>query len=313
MLEMVRLSGWGVEGTVTDSLTGAPVDAVLWIDGFFPNYTDPSLGDFHKYLLPGPHYVTVTANGYRTKESIFFNVPQQGAALLNMLLAPDSGSFAHRIGSCRIPGGNPADEGYTPGALVGPDSIAYSIGKSGWVVLDMGDSVVTGDGIDLIVYEAGIGDEGFTCFAGSSMDGPWTMLGEGSGTTGFDLGTLNAIRYLKIVDDGDDTAGVPDAGYDLDAVVSLHAPGPWLIADNSLTQPRLRIYPNPGYGLYTIEGSDLSGGILSVSDISGRLVHREILTGEPVHLDLTSLTPGIYRCTLQTSACISSSLLIKLK
>jgi hypothetical protein len=313
MVEMVRLSGWGVEGTVTDSLTGMPVDAALWIDGFFPNYTDPALGDFHKYLVPGPHYVTVTANGYRTQESIFFNVPQQGAASLNILLSPDSGSFVHRVGSCRIPGGNPSDEGYTPGALLRPDSIAYSIGKSGWIVLDMGDTVVTGDGFDLMVYEAGTGAEGFICFAGSSTDGPWTMLGTGSGTTGFDLGTLNDIRYLKIVDDGDDTASVPDAGYDLDAIVSLHAPGPWLVADNRLSPPRIRIYPNPGYGLFTIDGGDLSGGTLSVSDISGRIIHSESVTSFPFSLDLTRFVPGLYRCTVQNSTIIISTLLVKLK
>jgi hypothetical protein len=312
MIEMIRMSGWGAEGMVTDSLTGQPVDAAIWIDNFFPCYSDPALGDFHKYVLPGPHTGTVTANGYLKKENIFFNVPQQGAAVLTILLTPDSGSYASRVASCRIPGGNPADEGYTPGCLLRPDSIAYSIGKSGWIVLDMGDTVVTGDGNDLMVYEAGMTDEGFHCFAGNNEDGPWEPLGDGSGTTGFDLGSLNDIRYIRIVDDGDDTAGVSDAGYDLDAIVSLHSPGPWLMADHRTPPPGLTIWPNPGPGLFRIHGTNITGGMMTITDITGRIVARKNISFSTVQIDLTSLAPGIYRCTLQSGAVVVSASLVKL-
>lgn len=311
MIEMVRMSGWGVEGTVTDSLTGQPVDAAIWIDNFFPCNTDVSLGDFHKYVLPGPHTLTVTANGYLKKENIFFNVPQQGAAVLNVLLSPDSGSFAQRVAACRIPGGNPADEGYTPGSLFRPDSIAYSIGKSGWIVIDMGDTVVTGDGNDLMVYGSGAAAEGFHCFGSNGEDGPWIALGDGSGTTGFDLGSLNDIRYVRIVDDGDDTAGVPNAGFDLDAVASLHSPGPWLIADNRDSPPEFRIWPNPGSGLFRIDGNNIMGGIVAITDLTGRLIDRQTIYKCPCLVDITSMRSGIYLCTVQTEGGIKAASIVK--
>ena len=84
----------------------------------------------------------------------------------------------------------------------------------------MGDTLINGPGADLRVWESGGTPEGFTCYASISMDGPWKNLGQGTGTTSFDLATglLEKARYIKIIDDGDGSANAPDAGIDLDAV-----------------------------------------------------------------------------------------------
>ena len=229
MLEMIKRSGYGVEGMVTDSVTGDPVRATIWVDGFYPVNNDPQVGDYHKYILPGTHSIRVTANGYKTKSFLNAVVPDSGSVIRDFQLAPLQKYYGYRVISCQIPGNNPGDEAYTPGALGAPDNIAYSLGKSGWIILDLGDTLFNGAGNDIKVYEASGTAEGYSCFAGTSMDGPWVSLGTGMGTTSFDLalaagGVIGKARYLKILDDGDGQATGGDTGFDLDAVEMLTLP-----------------------------------------------------------------------------------------
>ena len=90
----------------------------------------------------------------------------------------------------------------------------------------MGDTVHDGPGDDLKVFEGGTPDEGFLCYAGTTMDGPWILLGDGNGTTSFDLSTgpVDKVRYFRIKDDNDGPPNGPDIGYDLDAVEMLTLP-----------------------------------------------------------------------------------------
>jgi len=226
MTEMIQRCGWGMEGIVTDSVTETPVRATTWINNYYPVNTDPLVGDYHKYILPGFYTLKVTANGYKTKTQTAIQVPTEGSATRDIQLIPEDKWYAFRVIACEIPGNNFGDEGYTPGALGAPDNIAYSLGRSGWIILDMGDTIYDGPGNDLIVYETGNEFEGFECSVSNSMDGPWHSLGSGIGTTGFTLSyaSVDKARYIKITDDGDGTNYGPDIGFDLDAVEMLTPP-----------------------------------------------------------------------------------------
>lgn len=229
MVEMITRAGYGIEGTVTDSVTGQPVRASIWIDGFYPVCSDPLLGDYHKYILPGQHSVKVTANGYKTKTVPTVTVPATGSIMVDVQLSPDPHYYAYRVVGCRIPGANPADESFTPGALGAPDNIDYSLGKSGWVVIDMGDTLFNGAGNDVKIHESAGVAEGYSLACSTTPDGPWKSLGTGTGTNSFDLslatgGAVPKARYLKVTDDGDGTALTADAGFDLDAVEMLTLP-----------------------------------------------------------------------------------------
>ena len=228
--EMVNRSGYGVEGIVTDSLTGSPVKATVWVDNFFPVYTDPQVGDYHKFVLPGTRTVKVKASGYKTKTVTGVQVPATGSVVTNLQLAPDPGRYAYRVVSNQIPSypsiGSYPDETYTPGAIGPPDSICYSLGRGGWIILDMGDTIFNGSGPDFRIWESGGTPEGYSASVGPSMDGPWTGLGMATGTHAFDLGTASVpkARYVRILDDGDGSISMPDAGFDLDAVELLTPP-----------------------------------------------------------------------------------------
>jgi PKD repeat protein len=226
MVEMIRRAGYGVEGVVTDSTTGIPVRATVWVSNFFPVNTDPLVGDYHKYVLPGSCSLKVTANGFKTKTVTGVNVPAVNSLVTDFQLIPDSNYNVFRVISCQIPNNNFSDPGYTPGVLGRPDGVAYAMGRNGWIVLDMGDTVYNGSGNDLRVVEASTAQKGYTCYAGTTPDGPWITLGTGIGTAEFDLsaGSLNKVRYLKIKDDGDGPSQGLGIGFDLDAVEMITLP-----------------------------------------------------------------------------------------
>ncbi|MBM3404399.1 MAG: T9SS type A sorting domain-containing protein [Bacteroidetes bacterium] len=223
MTKLVEYVGYGLEGTVTDSLTGLPVAATVWVNSSYPCYNDPIIGDYHKYVTQGSYQIRVTANGYRTKTVTNVAVNPMSSTTVNFQLVPETHQYAYRVVACRIPGNNFSDEGYTPGCLGNPDNVNYSIGKNGWIVVDMQTPVINGPSADIRVYEGDASQEGYTCYVSQSMDGPWVSLGTGTGTNEFELAGcgLPDVRYIKILDDGDGSATGVDIGFDLDALEAI--------------------------------------------------------------------------------------------
>ncbi len=226
MTEMINRCGWGVEGVVTDSVTGKPVRATIWISNYFPVYNDPEVGDFHKFVLPGTYAIRAEANGYKQKTATGIVVPAQGSGSANIQLVPEEKWSGFRVISCQIPGNNFGDEGYTPGSLGRADSIAYALGKDGWLVIDMGDTIFDGTGNDFRVIQHGSPAHTYQVSGSSSMDGPFTLISNGNGTSSFDLAptTIHKCRYLKVLDTGTVPSSGPGIGLNLDAVEMITPP-----------------------------------------------------------------------------------------
>lgn len=226
MIAMIEYSGYGVTGTVTDAETGEPVQAIILVNDYFPTYTDPTAGDYHKYILAGSYTVTAIANGYEPQTKTNINVTNLSATPCNFSLTPGGGHYAYRMPACQIPDNNYDDEGNTPGVLGEPDDINYSIGRNGWAIIDMQRSILDGPGNEIKIYEGDDTPEGYTCYTSHSMDGPWTLLGTGTGTKSFDFDDVNLLeaRFIRIEDDGDGSAGGDNAGFDLDAIEALPQP-----------------------------------------------------------------------------------------
>ena len=91
MLDYAETALTGLGGLITDSSTGDPVSAAVYLAGnYHPVFTDPTVGDYHREVLPGTYDVTVIAKNYlpRTIQNV---VVSAGAATrLNVQL--ESGS-----------------------------------------------------------------------------------------------------------------------------------------------------------------------------------------------------------------------------
>ena len=224
MIAMIENAGYGLEGIVTDALTGVPVTASVFVNNYYPTYTDPTAGDYHKYVLPGTYSITVVANGYQSQTINNVVVTTNSSTVTNFQLQTGGGHYVYKFSASRIPNNNFSDEGLTPAVIGQPDDINYSIGKNGWCVLDMQNPIVDGTGSDFTVYEGDTSPEAYYCYAGQTIDGPWQLLGTGTGTTQFDLAGSGLVeaQFIKILDDGDGTATVPNAGFDLDAIEALN-------------------------------------------------------------------------------------------
>jgi len=295
MIAMIENAGSGIEGTVTNSNTGEPLKAVIFINNFFPIYSDSTVGDYHKYLLPGIYSMKVIANNYLTKVINNVFVTGQSPTVINVQLQPGTGHYATKIGAVVIPGNNFNDEANTPGAIGSPDSISYSLGKNGWIIVDMEDTVVNIPGDDFTVYQGNTEPEGFSCLVGQTIDGPWISLGSGTGTTAFDLEPTgwSSIRFIKIVDDGDGQPNVPDAGFDLDAVGTILQPT-GIIGTDGVTG-YFKISPNPANETVIIETQDKTvNGTITIYNAQGQEMLSKQITNGFSRINIRSLARGVY-------------------
>jgi hypothetical protein len=261
MLAVIEHSGYGIEGTVTDAITGLPVKASVWVGNNYPTFTDGEAGDFHKYLVPGTYTIRITANGYQQLILTNITVSDLQSTLVDAQLQPIQSQFGYRTCISKIPNfnaQNPGDEGYSAACLGVPDQVNYSLGKGGYIMVDMQFPVLNEPGPDITVYEGDASPEGYAVYALTSMDGYWNYIGSGIGTSNFDLATgeINEATYFLLLDDNNGTANVNDAGFDFDAIANIHAPKPDTLAHLS------------GKVFDKISGFPLAGALITFADNS---------------------------------------------
>jgi len=232
-INLIEYAGYGLQGMVTDAQTGDPVPAVIYVGDKMTCYNDPEIGDYHKFIVGGTYTVKVKANGYQTQLISNVVVEDLATTTLDIQLEPEAHQSIYQICSSQRPTANSLHEQPSWQVIGPPDNLYYSMGKNGWMVFDMQELVLDGAGSDIIVFEGDATAEGFELFAGSSIDGPWVSLGQGNGTSEFDLAnsTISEARYFKLKDDGDG-GNEADAGFDLDAMQSMSSiSGPYILMD----------------------------------------------------------------------------------
>jgi hypothetical protein len=230
MIEIIQAADMGVKGVVTDAISGEPVRATLWVDeAFWPCFTDPTIGDYHRVLLPGVYTVSCKANGYQ-EQSFTVEVFEGQTTVLNFSLVHGSNYYAHQVTSCSFydPYSFPNNYQNNPteaiSALGAPDGVCASLGVGGNIVLDMQYAVVNQpDGNDLKIYVAEDCVHGYDVLVSQQFNGPWMSLGSSVGTTEFDLSNAGVdwIKYVKIIDDNVGDPFEQNPGVDIDAVENL--------------------------------------------------------------------------------------------
>ncbi len=219
MKEMIERAGWGVRGMVRDSQTGGPIEALVSVtppDWFV--YSD-TLGFFAKYLHPGTYTVTVTANGYQPKTVSGVVVPRDSFAFLEVYLTRSASEpvCAFQCLTNMLSNTNPTSHWW---ALRKRDGRRFSLDRGGWASFDMGrrTPIVNIPGPDFTVVEDDTDPESCLVYASNNWNGPWTLVGSGTGTKSYDLeaARLQTARFVRIVDDN-----VGTGGFDIDAIEVL--------------------------------------------------------------------------------------------
>ena len=230
MIEIIDAANMGLTGIVTDANSGQPIDAIVWVEeAYWPCFTDPILGDYHKVLLPGTYHVHYTANGYEEEVHIVEVIDSNQPTVLDVTLNRGEDCFAYQVTLCNFydPYSYPNNFQNNPteaiSALGPPDDICASLGKGGVIELDMGVNIINQVGSDFKVFEGDGSDDGYHVRVSQEWNGPWVEVGSGFGTTEFDLddGPIDWIRFIEITDDYDGDAYETNPGVDIDSIENL--------------------------------------------------------------------------------------------
>jgi hypothetical protein len=286
MLWFCRVAGHGIQGTITDSLTGQPVRAQVWLGPYnWASFSDRVNGDYHRFQLPGTYSLTVMAPGYVPKTISNVVVPGTGdsAVVVDVTLSPSPAQplFGFQVIACSAVAYG-ANRTYPVRALGVHDGVSYSVDNNKWIIIDMDQPIRNGSGIDFSVYRSS-GSGTATIRAANDWAGPWTTVGTAnSARTDFDLGGvgLDSARYIYVKASGQ---------FLLDAIEAIPFTG---IASRPLPafrqSPELRAVPNLAVSAVRLECMPAPIRTLEfvVRDCAGRAVRR------------LRLNPGVSSTTL---------------
>ena len=241
IIAFINKAGQGIHGYIIDSITGDTIkEAVIYgIERNWPVYTDRETGDYFLPTLPGTYSLKVWANGYNVKTITGITVLEDSAVKLDIYLSPGGGYYIYKPVAVSIDReSTPVIKPHIPSILGAPDGNFVSLNDTGWVIVDMGEETpITGL---FTVYEGddGYSNEAFRVYGSNNYNGPWTYIGDGNGTTTFDLSGsgLTSVRYLKVQDAGGNPSSGSVAGFDLDAIQNIPSDIPLIVLNShSLT------------------------------------------------------------------------------
>lgn len=296
-----RMAGHGIQGLVTDSLTGLPLRAQVWLNpGNWPSYSERTNGDYHRFALPGTYSITVAAPGYASKTISNVVVPDTGDSTVTVDIQLPATSHQPLFGfqviacSCVAYGANRT----CPVRALGThDGDAYTLDNGKWIVLDMDKPIRNDSGNDFTIYRSS-GTGAATVKAANDWAGPWTTVGTANGAqTSFDLGSagLDSARYLYLKASG--SFGFDAVEADQFSGVTENRPAPEYMSHTSHLSHVLLVTPGivTGMARITCEPAPAHPLNLSIFDIQGRKVIRVGLKQGQTQLPLgQGLRPGVY-------------------
>ncbi len=93
-LNYIEEASYGINGQVTDSITDAPLNAMIMISGHDTDnsweYSNASTGWYYRPIAQGNWALTFTCNGYRPKTIEGVNVMNRETTRLNVKMVPDN-------------------------------------------------------------------------------------------------------------------------------------------------------------------------------------------------------------------------------
>ncbi len=258
MNTIIEYAGYGVGGTVTNAKTRENVAAVIFVNDYFPCYSDFTGGDYYKWLSSGSYSIDVFANGFKPASATNVAVQDQAATVQDFALEPDNigrSTWAYKVLFTEV------GTGETPAALGPNDDNSFTLNSGSAITFDMQYEIKNINGNEFRVHATGSGAN-YTFSASENVDGPWKELGSGSGAQDFDLdeGSLNNARYVQI-----------EGRCEIDAIEGYwDSPTSILKANNSIQKPVQLFIANTGRNVSFNVMSDQNHS-LSIFSVQGRL------------------------------------------
>ncbi|MEI6853709.1 MAG: M14 family zinc carboxypeptidase, partial [Bacteroidota bacterium] len=104
LLNYMQESLYGVRGIITDSCSGLPIRAKVWVNGYDQTndssqvYSALPVGNYHKYMIAGTYSITYSAPGYTSKTITGVALANGAATIRNIQLAPAAAPDAQFTG-----------------------------------------------------------------------------------------------------------------------------------------------------------------------------------------------------------------------
>ncbi|HIE05661.1 MAG TPA: T9SS type A sorting domain-containing protein [bacterium (Candidatus Stahlbacteria)] len=274
MVELMRISQFGIRGIVTDSITGQPLPARIEVNNTgWQVYADPLVGDYYRFLLSGTYTVTAHANGYYDKTVSGVAVPSNGWTVVNFELVPEDGQHygAYAVPSCRTRR-NPSpssDIYFTLKCLGTRDNQSLRLNSNGWIVLDMGPTspIINNTGNDLTVVTTTTGQT-YRVYVADTLDGNFVQIGQATQTASFDIDPsgLSEARYVRV-----NASGSP-------AIDAVESDMPVGVAEPEVARRiDLKVLQNPsdrirfqigGPGIYKVRIYDCQGRVVDHQNLN---------------------------------------------
>jgi hypothetical protein len=127
----------------------------------------------------------------------------------------------------------------------------------------------------------------------------------GGGTQNTFTTILSADVLYSFTVTGTDNAGCVNS-----AVITIPV-GRCTHIDENSADKSIRVFPNPGSGVYTLQVTDGSHKIIEVADITGKVIYFSRLTGQSGTVDISSNPAGIYLLKITSGDTIKVVRLVK--
>lgn len=241
MMWFMHKAGQGIHGMVTDSVTGEPLRALIYVgNADWQSYSCPVNGDFYRFYLPGTYNVTFLSPGYEEKTINNVTVPSSGdsSVFVDVKLVPNTNLLiyaTHVMGTRYV---TTSSNLTYPTKAIGPhDGVAYRLDSGKWIVLGFDFPIRNASGVDFTVFRSS-GSGSATVYVANDWWGSWQSVGTASSAiTEFDISTvgMDSVRYVRLL------AG---SQFMLDAIEAMQViPGTEEYTSPAAEYSRFQVYP----------------------------------------------------------------------
>ena len=327
LLNYLQQSLYGIRGVVTDSCSGLPISAKVFISSHDHDsshvYSNLPIGDYHRMIISGNYDVTFSAPGFFPKTILGIHVANDSTTIVNVELIPIISTAAFSaLPRTLCPGdvqfGGPSESGISwfwdfgdggSSSLQNPVynyvtagnyNVTLTVSNCGSSLSSLVNNYITVFPVPSTPTITFLND---TLFSSASTGNEWYFNGSliASATDNFYI-PVSSGDYSVTSTNSYGCISEQSLAYTFIAN-GIHAVG---ISSSSFT-----VFPNPSTGNVTIQLIQPEKGIsIEIVNSLGQIVFQSFPNSEQITFFASRLTPGIYLVRLITEKkCVSRYLI----